>query len=106
MANGDQRGIRMRVFEVSAAADSEPRSSNPAPLSGRYTAEYRHKYRHVRSGAPSHVPWTGGVVGQTVDTSVQWTTGIEGMRSSKGDELTYAAGLPTLISPLPHVLLS
>lgn len=55
---------------------------------GAYTPEYRAKYKHVRTGAPSHVPWTGGVIGQTVDTSVKWVTGTEGMRSSKGDELT------------------
>ena len=55
---------------------------------GAYTSEYRAKYRRVRTGAPSHVPWTGGVVGQKVDLTVKWTTGIEGMRSNKGDELT------------------
>lgn len=55
---------------------------------GAYTNEYRNKYRHVRTGAPSHVPWTGGVIGTTPDLSVKWTTGIEGMRSSSGAELT------------------
>ena len=55
---------------------------------GAYTAEYRRKYRHVRSGAPTHVPWTGGVIGQTPDLSIKWTTGIEGMRSTTGIELT------------------
>lgn len=35
---------------------------------------------------PSHVPWTGGVLGATVDVSVRWTTGADGsMRSSAGD---------------------
>ena len=42
----------------------------------------------MRTGAPSHVPWTGGVVGATVDLTTRWTTGVEGMRSSRGDELT------------------
>ena len=30
---------------------------------GAYTPEYRRRHRHVRTGAPSHVPWTGGVIG-------------------------------------------
>ena len=30
---------------------------------GAYTPEYRHRHRRVRTGAPSHVPWTGGVIG-------------------------------------------
>jgi hypothetical protein len=35
---------------------------------------------------PSHVVWIGGVMGATVDLSVQWTTDEHGtMRSSKGD---------------------
>jgi hypothetical protein len=55
---------------------------------GAYTAEFRHKYRSVRTGAPSHVPWTGGVIGSTVDFSVDWQTGVEGMKSSSGTELT------------------
>ena len=55
---------------------------------GAYTPEYRAKYKHLRGGAPSHVPWTGGVMGATVDLNVKWTTGLEGMRSSKGHELT------------------
>ena len=36
---------------------------------------------------PSHVPWTGGVMGARVDLSNRWETGPEGMRSSKGDSL-------------------
>lgn len=55
---------------------------------GAYTPEYRRRHRHVRTGAPSHVPWTGGVIGGTVDLSVRWTTGVEGMRSTSGEELT------------------
>ena len=69
---------------------------------GRYSAEYRAKYRNVRTGAPSHVPWTGGVLGSTPDLSVQWTTGIEGMRSSSGAELTnwrYAAAIDRSDAP-------
>ena len=29
---------------------------------------------------PSHVPWTGGVMGQRIDLSVKWETGLEGTR--------------------------
>jgi len=46
------------------------------------------KHRYVRTGPPTHVPWTGGVIGGTIDRSVKWVTGPEGMRSSHGDELT------------------
>jgi len=55
---------------------------------GRYTLEYRQKHRYVRTGPPSHVPWTGGVIGTRWDPTVKWTTGIEGMRSNSGEELT------------------
>ena len=55
---------------------------------GRYTDEYRARHRHVRTGPPTHVPWTGGVIGGTFNPSIKWTTGVEGMRSSQGDELT------------------
>ena len=60
---------------------------------GRYSDAFRRKHRHVRktyygADTPSHVPWTGGVIGGTVDLSVQWTTGIEGMNSNKGASLT------------------
>jgi len=35
---------------------------------------------------PTHVPWTGGVMGAKVDLSKTWTTGADGsMRSSAGD---------------------
>jgi hypothetical protein len=35
---------------------------------------------------PSHVVWTGGVMGATVDRSVRWTTDADGtMRSSTGE---------------------
>ena len=34
---------------------------------------------------PTHVPWTGGVLGTKVDLSVKWETGLDGMKSSKGD---------------------
>lgn len=58
-----------------------------------YSDAFRRKHRHVRktyygADTPSHVPWTGGVIGGTVDLSVQWTTGIEGMNSNKGASLT------------------
>ena len=95
---------------------------------GAYTPEFRRKHRHVRTSAPTYVPWTGGVIGcapspalhsaslplllaparstrgddpprvphppfpscgrGTVDLSVRWTTGLEGMRSTSGEELT------------------
>ena len=60
---------------------------------GQYTAEYREKHKRVGvqwhyPRPPSHVPWTGGVIGAVLDPSIVWTTGVEGMRSSKGDELT------------------
>ena len=35
---------------------------------------------------PTHVAWTGGVLGVKVDVSVRWTTGADGsMRSSTGE---------------------
>lgn len=55
---------------------------------GLYSEEYRRKHRSVRNGPPSHVPWTGGVIGGAVDRTLRWTTGPEGMVSSRGDELT------------------
>lgn len=62
---------------------------------GAYTSEYRQKHRYVRTGPPSHVPWTGGIIGgPPTDTSVSWTTGIEGMKSSRGEELTVSDHAP------------
>ncbi len=55
---------------------------------GKYTDEYRRRHARVRGGPPTHVPWTGGVIGARPDRSLSWTTGPEGMRSSRGDELT------------------
>lgn len=80
---------------------------------GKYTEEYRRRNRdkHVNGNyptdkisteimkrfgivpgsrrnltVPSHVVWTGGVMGASVDLSVQWTTDADGtMRSSAGD---------------------
>ena len=34
------------------------------------------KHKHVRTGPPSHVPWTGGVIGATIDRSLRWTTRV------------------------------
>jgi hypothetical protein len=63
---------------------------------GRYTDEFRKRHRNAHKGGlnvdgtprnlsvPTHVPWTGGVMGARVDLSVQWETGPEGMRSSTG----------------------
>ena len=56
---------------------------------GSYSDEFRNKHRAVRGGPPSHVPWTGGVIGGAPwDRSVKWTTGPEGMTSTKGEALT------------------
>ena len=64
---------------------------------GKFTEEFRrHNWRAHMTGrqpdgsprnltVPTHVPWTGGVLGAKVDLSVQWETGLNGMRSSKGD---------------------
>lgn len=66
---------------------------------GRYSEGFRakHRYAHMSGvnadgtrrnlSVPSHVPWTGGVMGATVDVSVLWETGPDGMSSSKGDAL-------------------
>ena len=43
---------------------------------------------HAFPCSRTQVPWTGGVIGGTVDMSIRWTTGPEGMRSSSGEELT------------------
>ena len=60
---------------------------------GRYSDEFRarHWSAHLTGGrnlsVPTHVPWTGGVMGLRVDPSVSWLTGPDGMSSSRGDEL-------------------
>lgn len=63
---------------------------------GRYTDEFRKRHTNAHLfgnnvdgsprnlSVPTHVPWTGGVVGATVDLSVEWQTGPEGMTSSSG----------------------
>ena len=73
-----------------------------APLYGQrgaYTAAFRtqHKHAHLigtnvdgsprNLSVPSHVPWTGGVMGARVDLSIRWETGPEGMTSSKGEAI-------------------
>ena len=35
---------------------------------------------------PTHVPWTGGVMGTTYDPTIKWTTGLDGMSSNKGEQ--------------------
>ena len=79
---------------------------------GRYSDAFRtrHKYAHLTGtnvdgsarnlSVPSHVPWTGGVMGAHVDLSVQWETGPEGMTSSKGDALVNWRCAPA--APLAH----
>ena len=64
---------------------------------GRFTEEFRKKHANAHKtgkmpdgsprnlSVPTHVPWTGGVMGVTVDLSVKWETGLDGMRSSRGD---------------------
>ena len=75
--------------------------ANPqAPLygqRGKFTHEFRkkHWYAHktgkMPDGSPrnltvpTHVPWTGGVLGVKVDRSIKWETGLDGMRSSTGE---------------------
>ena len=75
--------------------------ANPkAPLygqRGKFSPEFRIKHANAHKtgknpdgtrrnlSVPTHVPWTGGGMGITVDHSVQWTTGLEGMSSSKGE---------------------
>ena len=60
---------------------------------GRFTADFRKKHANAHKtgknpdgtprnlSVPTHVPWTGGIMGTTVDRSVQWETGLDGMRS-------------------------
>ncbi len=64
---------------------------------GKYTDGFRRRYHmahktgHNPDGSPrnlsvpTHVPWTGGVMGVRYDASVKWETGVDGMRSSKGE---------------------
>ena len=64
---------------------------------GKFTDEFRrvhanaHKTGRMPDGAPrnlsvpTHVPWTGGVLGAAVDLTVKWETGLDGMRSSAGE---------------------
>jgi len=64
---------------------------------GKFTDEFRRKHANAHKtgrmpngqprnlSVPTHVPWTGGVMGVVVDLSVQWETGLDGMRSSKGE---------------------
>ncbi|KAL1530684.1 hypothetical protein AB1Y20_001584 [Prymnesium parvum] len=66
---------------------------------GRYSDEFRKKHWYAHKTGrnvdgtprnltvPTHVPWTGGVMGSRVDLSVSWETGPEGMRSSKGNSI-------------------
>jgi len=60
---------------------------------GRYSGDFKklHWRAHLTGGRnlsiPTHVPWTGGVMGARVDLGVHWTTGPEGMSSSEGDEI-------------------
>ena len=64
---------------------------------GRFTDEFRKKHANAHKtgrnpdgtprnlSVPTHVPWTGGIMGARIDRSVKWETGLEGMRSSAGE---------------------
>ncbi|XRB07830.1 apple domain-containing protein [Pycnococcus provasolii] len=64
---------------------------------GKFTDEFRkthanaHKTGLMPDGTPrnlsvpTHVPWTGGIMGAVVDLSIKWETGLDGMRSSAGE---------------------
>ena len=64
---------------------------------GRFTEPFRRKHANAHKtgkmpdgsprnlSVPTHVPWTGGVMGRKVDLSVKWETGLDGMRSSSGE---------------------
>lgn len=64
---------------------------------GAFTAEFREKHRNAHKtgknpdgtprnlSVPTHVPWTGGVMGVRVDQTVRWQTGLDGMQSSSGE---------------------
>lgn len=72
------------------------RDAPSAWTGGRYSDEFRevHKDAHKTGtnpdgtarnlSVPMHVPWTAGVMGASVDLSIKWETGLEGMRSSVG----------------------
>jgi len=64
---------------------------------GKFTEAFRKKNWHAHLTGqnpdgtprnltvPTHVPWTGGVLGARVDHSVKWETGLDGMHSSTGE---------------------
>jgi len=64
---------------------------------GKFTAEFRRKHWNAHKTGrnpdgtprnltvPTHVPWTGGVMGTVVDRSINWETGLDGMKSSAGE---------------------
>ena len=64
---------------------------------GKFTEEFRkmHWRAHFTGrnpdgtprnlSVPTHVPWTGGVLGARVDHSIKWETGPNGMHSSAGE---------------------
>jgi hypothetical protein len=58
---------------------------------GKYTEPFRRAnwkvHAHNNLTVPSHVPWTGGIMGGKVDLSVRWETGPAGMTSSQGESL-------------------
>ena len=88
---------------------------------GAYSAEFRTKHwrAHLTGkspdgtrrnlSVPTHVPWTGGIMGARVDRSVTWETGLEGMRSSAGKAVVMRRRMvrvspstpPTAHRPLP-----
>ena len=62
---------------------------------GKFTEEFRRKHWMAHKTGknpdgtprnltvPTHVPWTGGVMGTKVDLSVKWETGLEGCAHSR-----------------------
>ena len=80
---------------------------------GRFTADFRKKHANAHKtgknpdgtprnlSVPTHVPWTGGIMGTTVDRSVQWETGLDGMRSSNGDSVSSRGPSPRTRALLP-----
>ena len=66
---------------------------------GKFSEEFRYKHRNAHKtgynpdgtrrnlSVPTHVPWTGGVMGRRVDHSLKWETGLDGMKSSGGDSI-------------------
>ena len=65
---------------------------------GKYTDAFRHRYWSLHltgkmpdgsprnTTVPTHVPWTGGVLGARHDPAVTWTTDLEALMTSSAGE--------------------